>query len=142
MKLFLAGLMQGSRLDSGIHSQDYRQAIRSALRARYPDIDLVCPFELHPTSVDYDEATGRRTLLDLVSLAAEADGLIAYVPEASMGTALEIWAAHRAGKPVWTISPLSANWVIRFLSTRLYPNLDDFVLSINRGDLDAVLAQR
>lgn len=139
MKLFLAGLMQGSRLDDRIHSQDYREALRSALQARYPDVELVCPFELHPNSVDYDEETSRRVYLDLIALASQADGVIAYVPEASMGTAVEIWEAYRAGKPVWTISPLSANWALRFLSTRMFEHLDEFVEFVSQGGLDSML---
>ena len=44
-----------------------------------------------------------RTLLEMAEEAARADVLIAYVPEASMGTAVEIWEAYRAGKPILTI---------------------------------------
>jgi hypothetical protein len=139
VRLFLAGIMQGSRLDNGIHSQDYREVIKSALQARYQDVELFCPFETHPTSVDYDEATGKRTFLELIQTAAEADGVIAYVPEASMGTAIEIWEAYLAGKPVFTISPLSANWAIRFLSTEMFDDLDAFVGFVEAGGLDPIL---
>ncbi len=139
MRLFLAGLMQGSRLDDQIHSQDYREIIRSALAARYPDVELICPFEMHPTSVEYDEQTGRHAYLDLIRDASSADGLIAYVPEASMGTAVEIWEAYRAGKPVWTISPLMANWALRFLSTKMFHDLDEFLGFVSQGGLDSVL---
>lgn len=138
MKLFLAGLMQGSRLDNGIHSQDYRRIIRDALSSRYPDAQLLCPFEMHPTSVDYDEETGKRTFLDLIRTAAGADAVIAYVPEASMGTAIEIWEAYKAGKPILTISPLTANWALRFLSTRMFYDMDEFVTFVREGGLDEV----
>ena len=127
MKVFLAGIMQGSRLDNGIHSQDYRKAIRAALAARSTDIELVCPFEMHPNSVNYDDATGKRTFLSTIEIAAGCDALIAYVPEASMGTAVEIWEAYKAGEPVYTISPLVSNWALRFLSTRMFRDVDEFV---------------
>ncbi len=138
MRIFLAGIMQGSRADRGIHSQDYREAIRAAMHARYPEAELFCPFELHPNSVTYEEEMGRRTLLEEAAAAAAADGLIAYVPEASMGTAIEIWQAYQAGKPIWTISPLSANWVIRFLSTQIFPDLAAFLEFIRTGGMDDV----
>ena len=107
--------------------------------ARYPEVEVFCPFELHPNSVNYDEAMGRQTLLDEAAQAAAADALIAYVPEASMGTAIEMWQAYQAGKPVWTISPLSANWVIRFLSTRVFPDLDAFLQFVRSGGLDDLI---
>jgi hypothetical protein len=136
VRLFLAGIMQGSRTDLGIHSQDYREMIRCEILSRYPEAEVFCPFELHPNSVDYDEALGRQTLLDEAAQAAAADALIAYVPEASMGTAIEMWQAYHAGKPVWTISPLAANWVIRFLSTRVFPDLEAFLRFVRSGGLD------
>ena len=68
--------------------------------------------------------------------AARADVLIAYLPEASMGTAVEMWEAHRAGKPVLTISPLAENWVVRFLSTRVFPSLVAFESFVAEGELE------
>ncbi len=138
MRIFLGGIMQGSRTDCGIHSQGYRDIIRAELRARYPDVELLCPFEQHPNSVNYDDDMGRQTLLGEAEAAAAADALIAYVPEASMGTAIEMWQAYRAGKPVWTISPLSANWVVRFLSTQVFSNLTGFVEFLRSGGMDGL----
>jgi hypothetical protein len=138
LKIFLGGIMQGSRTDSGIHGQGYRDTIRSELRARYPDVDVVCPFEQHPNSVAYGEEMGRQMLLNEAVAAAAADALIAYVPEASMGTAIEMWQACQAGKPIWTISPLSANWVVRFLSTEVFPDLDGFVQFLRSGGMDGL----
>ena len=132
--------MQGSRLDDGIHSQDYRQIIRQAIEARYPGVEIICPFDLHPNSVGYDAETGKRTLLDMVTVAGQSDGVIAYVPEASMGTAIEMWQAYQAGKPIWTISPLTANWVIRSLSTRVFGSLYEFMGFVAEGGLNEVMS--
>ena len=60
-------------------------------------------------------------------MAATADVLVAYVPEASMGTAIEMWQAFKAGAHVFTISPLAENWVVKFLSQRVFATLDEFV---------------
>ena len=138
-KLFLAGIMQGSRLDNAIHNQGYRKTIREALWQRYPDVELFCPYEMNPNSVDYDDEKGKRTFLDSVRAAVESDGVIAYVPEASMGTAIEMWEAYRAGKPIWVISPLMTNWVIRFFSTRVFRDLDEFVAFVAAGGLDSAV---
>ena len=86
-----------------------------------------------------DATTAKRTLLELAEEAARADVLIAYLPEASMGTAVEMWQAYRAGKPILTISPLAENWVVRFLSTRVFPSLGAFESFVAEGELEKLL---
>ena len=61
-----------------------------------------------------------------VKRAVESDIIIAYIPSASMGTAVEIHEASKAGKIVYTISPLSSNWVIRLYSTEVFSSINDF----------------
>jgi len=126
LRFFVAGIMQGSRQDEDICDQDYRTAIREIILARYPDAEVVCPFDLYPDSVGYGYERGKETLLDLARRAAQADWLVAYVPEASMGTAIEMWQAYGAGAKILTISPMSDNWVVKFLSDRVFPSLEDF----------------
>jgi hypothetical protein len=64
--------------------------------------------------------------------AAARDLLIAYVPTASMGTALEMYVAHERGVPVVTISPLAENWVVRALSRRVYRDLGEFLVAVGK----------
>ncbi len=52
--------------------------------------------------------------------------LLAFVPEASMGTAIEMWQAYTAGRTVITISPLELNWTVRFLSHEIYATVEAF----------------
>lgn len=59
--------------------------------------------------------------------AGESDLLIAYLPSASMGTAIEIWNAFNSNKPVIVISPLNLNWVIRFCADKICESIEDFV---------------
>ena len=140
MRFFVAGIMQGSRSDIGVHDQSYRVAIRSAIRARFADVEIIDPIELHPDAgLNYGPEEAKRVLLELAEEAARADVLIAYVPEASMGTAVEMWQAYRAGKPIFTISPLAENWVIRFLSTRVFPSLEAFESFVAHGELERLL---
>ncbi len=126
MHVFIAGIMQGSRLDRYIDDQEYRQIITEAILERHPAAEIVDPNELHPSGVDYDDVLAKATLLEMAALASQADLVIAYTPEASMGTAIEMWQAYQAGVPIITISPMTANWVIRHLSDVVLPDLDSF----------------
>jgi hypothetical protein len=127
MRVFIAGIMQGSRLDKDVEDQSYRERIASAIRARVPDVDILDPWALHPDSPTYDFERGKQVYLSLNDAAAQADVLVAYVPQASMGTAIEIWQAFQAGARVYTISPLTENWVVKFLSDRVFTTLDEFI---------------
>lgn len=136
MQVFIAGIMQGSRLDRYIGDQDYRRIISETILKRYPNVKIKDPNELHPNGVDYDDELAKATLLEMAGLAAQADVVIAYAPQASMGTAIEMWQAFRAGAPVVTISPMTANWVVRHLSARVLPDLDAFRSWLASGGLD------
>jgi len=131
MRVFLAGVMQASLAGKGIVDQSYRNAIGEALLAKWPQLDVVDPLVLHPNSVEYDDEAARRTLFALATLASSCDLVIAYVPQASMGTALEMNAAYERGVPVIAISPLRENWVIRAMSTRVFPDLPAFMAYLN-----------
>lgn len=135
MKVFIAGIMQGSRLDRYIDTQNYRRIIAEAILAHHPDWAIVDPNELHPNGVDYDDDTAKATLLELAALAGQADLVVAFAPKASMGTAIEMWEGFRAGKPLVTISPMAANWVVRHLSDVVLPDLDAFRSWVAEGGL-------
>jgi hypothetical protein len=126
VRFFIAGIMQGSRRDDDICDQDYRSLIRDAISRQYPEAEVVCPMELYPDSVGYAYEEGQATFLDLARRAAEADVLVAYLPEASMGTAVEMWQAHGAGAHILTISPMADNWVIKFLSDQVFATMQEF----------------
>ena len=136
VQVFIAGIMQGSRLDRYIGEQDYRRIITEAILQRHPDVVIVDPNELHPEGVDYEDDRARATLLEMADLAARADLVVAYVPEASMGTAIEMWQAFQAGIPIVTISPMAANWVIRHLSAVVLPDLEAFGRWVAEGGFD------
>jgi nucleoside 2-deoxyribosyltransferase len=132
--------MQGSHADMSIHDQGYRQAIRVAIGACFAEAEIVDPIELHPDAgLSYGPEEAKRAMMDLAEEAARADVLIAYVPQASMGTAVEMWQAYQAGKPILTISPLAENWVVKFLSTRVFPSLEAFESFVAEGELEKLL---
>ena len=135
MRVFIAGVMQGTRPGAGIVPQTYREEITQILRQFDPGVEIWDPNRIHPNGVNYDRERAKRTLLEMAELAAAADCLVAYVPEASMGTAIEMWQAYRAGIPVYTISPLTENWVILTLSTEIFPDISAFADFVASGGL-------
>jgi hypothetical protein len=141
MRIFIAGIMQGSRLDSDIADQSYRLAIAAAVRRGDPLAEIVDPNELHPEGASYDDVLARRTLFELLTEAARADLLIAYAPSASMGTAIEMWQAYQGGIPIVTISPMAANWIVRYLSAVVLPDLAAFDEWVSAGGLARLMAK-
>ncbi|HZY42606.1 MAG TPA: MoaD/ThiS family protein [Anaerolineae bacterium] len=139
-RIFIAGIMQGSRRANDIDTQDYRGTIGAWLTAHVPNVEIVDPFELHPNSIAYSDDDARRTLIDLARTAGRADAVVAFVPEASMGTALEMWEAYHQQRIVITISPLIHNWVVKSLSTRVLADLDEFLAFVESGEFERVLA--
>lgn len=140
--VFVAGIIQGSLRDRSIHAQSYRERLVGLLRTAFPTLEVYCPIENNPNSLAYSDDAARATFLGLMARAAAADVLVAYAPEASMGTAIEMWQANRAGRLVVTISPMAANWVVRFLSDVVLPDIAAFERFVASGDFGRLLAAR
>jgi hypothetical protein len=136
MKIFIAGIMQGSIKGKGIQEQDYRSIIRNSLLINHPGAKIVDPYSLFPDSVEYDDQRSKETLFAMADEAKSADYLIAFLPEASLGTALEMIRAYDNGKTVLCISPLEKNWFIRAVSTKIFPSLDAFCSWIRESNLN------
>ena len=130
---FIAGIIQGSIADLAVHAQDYRREIRNIIERYVEGARVYCPFENHPNSLEYDNETASRVFFDHVAMAAKTDMLITFLPEASMGTAVEMYAANQAGRAVVTISPLEANWAVKFLPEVLLGDLDKFEEYVRSG---------
>jgi hypothetical protein len=126
MKIFIAGIMQGSKQEHAIQDQDYRRQIREAVQANHPEAEIIDPYGMFPDSVDYDRTRARQVLFEMGEQAASSDILIAYLPSASMGTALEMLRAYDSGATIFTISPMATNWFIWGLSRRIFNDLDEF----------------
>ena len=134
MKIFIAGVMQGSIKGKGIQGQDYRGRICEAVKIPHPDAEIVDPFSLFPDSVEYDDQRAKQVLFKMAAEAASSDILIAYLPEASLGTALEMIRAYDSGSTIISISPMEKNWFIRAVSNKIFPALDDFCNWISQAN--------
>jgi hypothetical protein len=141
VRVFLAGIIQGSIAEKRIHGQDYRHRIISALRRAIHDVEIFDPISDHPNSLDYPAGRSRDVFFELMRRAGETDVLVAFVPEASMGTAVEMWRAREEGVLVLTVSPMLHNWVIRFLSDRVYETLGDLEAASASGELGRIVEQ-
>jgi hypothetical protein len=74
-----------------------------------------------------------------VAMCREFDLVIAFVPEASMGTAIETWEACRHGRAVITITPLVHNWVVQLTSLAVYRDREAFEAALTGGEIDRLL---
>ncbi len=135
MRFFIAGIMQGSHMGELLHHQGYREAVHDLLETHFPNAEIYDPLAEHRGSLQYDEVQGRRVFLRHNQMCSEVDVVVAFVPEASMGTAIEMWEAHRHGKVVLTISPLAHNWVVRFCSHYVFPDLESLAMTLQEGEL-------
>jgi hypothetical protein len=135
MRFFLAGIMQGSHAAARCHCQDYRTHIARLVETHFPDADLYDPHAKHSTSLDYSHETGRDVFFRHNLMCRQIDVLVAFVPEASMGTAIEMWEAYQHGAAVITISPLRHNWAVKFLSHALYADLPAFEAALLSGEV-------
>jgi len=141
MKIFFAGIIQGSHLGMDIHAQNYRETIKDIVRQRYRDIELFDPFEGHEGSIHYNDEEARQTFFKHLGEVYTSDLLIAYLPQASLGTSIEVWEAYNHGIPVISISPMTTNWIIRFLPKRNFETIERFKQFIDENDLEKLFAK-
>ena len=135
MHIFLAGIMQGSHHSAVLHDQQYRGRLRNTLQRYLPECKIYDPLANHTNSLEYGERQSREVFLDHNRMCGEVDIVLACVPEASMGTAIEMWEAYRHGKVVITISPLARNWAVRFLSHIRFEDEQEFEKALANGSL-------
>jgi hypothetical protein len=134
-QFFIAGIMQGSLTDAVLHDQNYRARIASLVQEQFPSANVYDPLANHAESLRYDDATGRSVFFHHNRMCREVDVLLAFVPEASMGTAIEMWEAHQHGAAVITISPLRHNWAVKYLSHVVYDDIEQFQAAMQNGDV-------
>lgn len=125
IKVFIAGVMQGSRKD-GIHSQDYRSAITNILSKHIDNVEVVDPDKTDPDRLNYNFDQSKKMFFDYCAVAGKVHLLISYLPTASMGSAIEMWNAYHADIPIFSITPMPQNWVIKLLSKEIFSDLEDF----------------
>ena len=143
LSFFIAGIMQGSFREMALHDQSYRTELTALLTKHFPGCQVYDPFTHHSNSVAYDESKGRETfLMHYRMCGSEIDVLIAFVPEASMGTAIEMWEAYKNNAVVLTIGPLKVNWAVMFLSDAIYCDLPEFLAALESGEIHKIVSKK
>ena len=135
MRFFIAGIMQGSHTGPVLHGQSYRDDLRELLEAHFSEAQVYDPRAEHTDSINYDEEEGRRVFFHHNRMCRDVDVLLAFVPEASMGTAIEMWEAYQHGAAVFAISPMEHNWAVKFLAHEIYADVKQFQEAVQSGDL-------
>ncbi len=141
LRFFIAGIIQGSLPDQA-HAQDYRNEIAAYVQAAFPGAHIFDPVVRYPSSLEYDDEAASQAFFNLMDLAGQTDVLIAFVPEASMGTAIELRNAHNAGALVVSVSKLYKNWVVRYLSDVAVEDLAGLEKFISSGGLAKKIAEK
>ena len=114
--------------------------LKRLLKEHFPGADVYDPLADHQDSLDYDEERGRAVFYRHNRLCREVDVVVAFVPEASMGTAIEMWEAHEHGRGiVITISPLLHNWAVRFCSHVVFADFVEFEAALVTGTLPPLI---
>lgn len=139
VRVYLAGTISGN-LNNGIISQDYREKISGLLKEVYPGIEVHDPRTGHENSLNYDDNQARQMFTECIRNATYGtDVMVAYLPEASMGTAVEIYEASRRGNYVIIITPLTNNWIVRLYGNRVFSSIEDFSACLFSGEFDSVI---
>ncbi len=123
--IFIAGIIQGSIKGREVYPQDYRKRLKELLRRHFPKSRIYCPWENHSDALEYTDEEAKATFLKHIELVKRSRLLVAYLPEASMGTAIEMWEAYKNDVEVWTITPMRHNWVVRITSSRLFESIEE-----------------
>lgn len=141
MKIYISGVMQGSIKGDGIQEQGYRPIIIDSIKVLHPDAEIFDPRAAFPDSPTFDDERAKEVLFFMADEAASSDLVIAYLPEASMGTALEMIRAYDNGKMLITITSLEKNWFIKGVSSKIFSSLDGFVKWVRQTNLEALITQ-
>ncbi len=138
-RVFICGIIQGSHKGIDVHGQNYRTRIRQVVEKYLPTAEVYCPVSLHPESPAYGDDKAFEVFEESVEAARESELLIAYLPEASMGSAIEMWVARRAGAKVISITPLKENWVVRYASDLILDSIEDLAWRFEDSTVEKLL---
>lgn len=135
MKVFIAGVMHGNRKDAKIHSQNYRKEIIGILTKLTTTLEVIDPHITDPVRRTYTNEQAAEMFFRNNFMIKDVDLIVAYVSEASMGTAIEMWEAWKNKVPIITISPLKYHWAVKLLSSKVYSTIAEFAKGARAGEL-------
>lgn len=152
-RVFIAGTIQGSNRGTDIEDQSYRVTIPALVTRFFPDaecfdpsVDVTntladakvaalveslrrdTPHILETAALPPELTELRATFHAMTQEVAKCDLCVAYLPGhmPSMGTAMEMYAAHLSGVPVVTITEMVTNLAVASVSTWILRDLAAF----------------
>lgn len=148
-KYFLAGVMQGSSQakatnKDSLEQQDYRSILGNLVMKYDPSASFYDPMKDNPIIQEVlekgekmklendprdpfeDNDLKKRVWDENMRGLSTCHCLIAYLPIASMGTGLEMFLAKQQGVKVYTISPMTSNWVVCMYSDKVFSDITSF----------------
>ncbi len=141
-RFFIAGVLQGSNCGLEVHDQGYRDVIREILEKVFTDGEVYCPVQKHPNSISYDEEKAREVFFHHLEKVRKSHCLVVYLPEASMGSSIEMWEAFHEKVIIVAITPMTTNWVVSLLSDYVGADMDVFGDFVASGELEQLLQKR
>jgi hypothetical protein len=139
MKIFLAGVIQGDRADGSLHEQDYRTVLSDIVKATHPNAEFIDPHRENPDRLGWNRQRQADMFFEYAAKAAACDAMIAWLPTASMGTAVEMYTAHTARVPIVAVTPLIGTWAIFAMATCCLPDIAAFAEFVKAGRFAALL---
>jgi hypothetical protein len=144
MKFYLAGVMRGSETDSKTFvNQNYRSTLKKLIEEYFPNSEIYDPLGQcdikKSNSNTFQES--RKVYFEEAAEVKNCDVLIAFLPEASMGVAIEMWQAYFHNVYIITISKMIENWTIKFLSDLVVGDLYQFDFLLNDGTIQSLHTQ-
>jgi hypothetical protein len=132
VNIYVTGILQGSK-DKAFFPQDYRKKLVEAIKKSWQTTTVYSP--TINTDVENPESLKEavKQFEQQLAILKKANIVVAYIPEAGMGCAIEIYNAAMRGKYVVTITPLKQNRVIRMFSHDIYDSIESFTEACKVG---------
>ncbi len=141
MKVYIGGTMRGSANDGLFVNQNYRDEIARILELHNKDILVFDPLEDCDVkaSNEIDFETGKRVFFNEIDEVCDCHLLVVYLPEASMGSAIEMWMADERHIPIISITTMKENWTVKFLSDKIFSSMKEFEQAVEKGIIEELL---
>lgn len=136
MKYFISGVMQGSSTGETtkktLNDQNYREIIKSILQKYDENCYIYDPYDKPKEYLEEKEHLFNDSKFvtelfeEILSNLNECDVIVCYLPQASMGSSIELWEAYKSKKKIYVITQMSQNWVTRICATKIFESIEEF----------------
>lgn len=136
MKYFISGVMQGSSTSETtkktLNDQNYRETLKTILKKYDKSCEIHDPYDKPKEYLKDQEHlfSDNKFITDLFEEILfemrKCDVIVSYLPQASMGSSIELWEAYKLKKEVYVITEMTQNWVTRICSNQMFESIESF----------------